>query len=133
MWPFHLNNARKKTGLTPKAYLRLIKAVRGEFHGLFMVAMADSLAGQGPGKPPAMEKEIAELYNEVGIVFRLNIKPALEKRLLTGDDLQKIFGLAPGPRFRSIFESLERAQVEGEIRDRDQAIHWMRNYLKLHK
>ena len=133
MWPFHLNNALKKTGLTPKAYLRLIKAVQEEFHGLFILAMADSLAGRGTGKPPDMEEEIAGLYHEVDKAYRQSIKPALAKRLLTGNDLRAVFGLEPGPRFRSIFNSLERAQVEGEVQDREQAINWVKNYLKLHK
>ena len=133
MWPFHLNNARKKTGLTPKAYLRLIKAVKEEFHGLFILAMADSLAGRGPGKPAKMEEDMAFLYHEVSIVYRKSIKPALSNRLLTGNDLREVFGLEPGPQFRSIFNSLERAQVGGEGKDREQAIAWVKNYLKLHK
>jgi poly(A) polymerase len=133
MWPFHLNNARRKTGLTPKAYLRLIKAVQEEFHGLFILAMADSLAGRGPGKPPSMEEDMAILYHEFDTVYRLSIKPALSKRLLTGNDLRDVFRLEPGPQFRSIFNSLERAQVEGEVKDREEAINWVKNYLKLHK
>jgi poly(A) polymerase len=132
MWPFHLNNARKKTGLTPKAYLRLIKAVQEEFHGLFILAMADSLAGRGTGKPPNMEVEIAGLYHEVDTMYRLTIKPALANRLITGNDLRDVFGLEPGPEFKSIFQSLERARVEGEVQDREQAINWVKNYLKLH-
>ena len=99
MWPFHLNNARKKTGLTPKAYLRLIRSVGEEFHGLFILAMADSLAGRGTGKPPNMEEDIASLYHEMELAYRQTIKPVLAKRLLTGNDLIEIFGLKPGPEF----------------------------------
>jgi poly(A) polymerase len=133
MWPFHLNNARKKTGLTPKAYLRLIKAVGEEFHGLFILAMADSLAGRGTGKPPGMEEDIASLYHEVGVAYCQTIKPVLAKRLLTGNDLIEIFGLEPGPEFREIFDNLENGQVEGEIQDREQALDWVKNHLKSHK
>lgn len=133
MWPFHLNNARRKTGLTPKAYLRLIKAVGEEFPGLFMLAMADSLAGCGTGKPPGMEADMASLFQEVESTYRQTIKPALAVRLLTGNDLMEIFGLEPGPKFKEIFDELENAQVEGEVNDRAQAIEWVKNYLKLHK
>jgi len=133
MWPFHLNNARKKTGLTPKAYLRLIKAVGEDFHGLFILAMADSLAGRGTGKPPRMEEEIASLYHEVEAAYRQTIKPVLAKRLLTGNDLIEIFGLQPGPEFRKIFDNLENGQVEGEVQDREQALAWVKSYLKSHK
>lgn len=133
MWPFHLNNARKKTGLTPKAYLRLIKAVGEEFHGLFILAMADSLAGLGTGKPPGMEEDLASLYQEMETAYCQTIKPVLAKRLLTGNDLIEIFGLEPGPEFRAIFENLENGQVEGELQDREQALDWVKNYLKSHK
>jgi poly(A) polymerase len=133
MWPFHLNNARRKTGLTPKAYLRLIKAVGEEFPGLFIVAMADSLAGCGTGKPPGMEEDMATLFSEVETAYRQTIQPALEKRLLTGNDLIAVFGLEPGPEFKEIFDSLENAQVEGEVQDKEQALDWVKNYLKSHK
>jgi len=133
MWPFHLNNARKKTGLTPKAYLRLIKAVGEEFHGLFILAMADSLAGSGTGKPPRMEEDVASLYHEMEAAYSQTIKPVLAKRLLTGNDLIDIFGLKPGPEFRKIFDNLENAQVEGDVQGREQALKWVKNYLKLHK
>ncbi len=133
MWPFHLNNARKKTGITPKAYLRLIKSVGEEFPGLFLLSMADSLAGRGAGKPPAMEAEIAGLFHEIENQYRRTIQPALAKRLLSGNDLIEIFGLEPGPVFREIFDTLESAQVEGEVLDRKQAVDWVKNYLKSHK
>jgi len=133
MWPFHLNNARKKTGLTSKAYMRLIKTVGEEFPGLFILAMADSLAGQGSGKPPGMEEDIATLYLEVEEAYLQTIKPVLAKRLLTGDDLIEIFGLKPGPEFRKIFDNLENEQVEGSVQDREQALDWVKNYLKTHK
>ena len=133
MWPFHLNNARKKTGLSPKAYLRLIKAVGEDFHGLFILAMADSLAGRGTGKPPTMEADIASLYHEVEAAYCRTIQPVLAKRLLTGKDLIEIFGLKPGPEFREIFDNLEKVQVEGGVQDKEQALDWVKNYLKSHK
>jgi poly(A) polymerase len=133
MWPFHLNNARKKTRLTPRAYLRLIKAVGEDFPGLFMLAMADSLAGCGVGKPPRMEEDLVRLFCEIDIAYHRAIQPVLAKRLLTGNDLIAVFGLEPGPQFKQIFDSLEIAQVEGEIKEREQALKWVKNYLKSHK
>ena len=66
-------------------------------------------------------------------VYRQTIQPVLAKRLLTGNDLIEIFGLKPGPEFREIFDNLENRQVEGEIQDREQALDWVKNYLKSHK
>ena len=133
MWPFHLNNAKKKTGLTPRAYVRLLKTAGEEFHGLFLLAMADSMAGSGSGKPPGMEEDVAALYRETAAVYHGTIRPVLAERLLTGTDLITLFGLAPGPLFRNIFDRLENARIAGKVLDRGQAILWVKNYLKSHK
>jgi poly(A) polymerase len=101
-----------------------------EFPGLFILAMADSLAGCGAGKPPGMEEDMARLFCEVDSAYRRTIQPILAKRLLTGNDLIAVFGLEPGPQFKEIFDGLESVQVEGEVQDREQALEWVKNYLK---
>ena len=130
MWPFHLNNARRKTGITPRACLRLVKAAEDELSGLFLLAMADSLAGAGPGKPEGMEADLAELYNRVDTVYQESIRPVLENaRLLSGHDLIKTFELKPGRVIGEILKGLQVAQVAGEINDRDEAEAWVRDFL----
>jgi poly(A) polymerase len=47
------------------------------------------------------------------------------ERLLTGDDLQAM-GLRPGPVFSRILQALEDAQLEGEIRTRQEAENFVR-------
>lgn len=130
MWPFHLNNARQKSGLTPRAYLKFVKAVGKELPGLFFLAMADSLAGRGEDKPQTMEEDLISLYEEASKVYQKSIKPVLESpRLLTGHDLRQLFGLPPGPVFREIFDGLEGAQVTGEVGCRQEAISWVKAFL----
>lgn len=129
MWPFHLNNSRKKTGITAKACLRLFKAAGDDLAGLFLLAMADSLAGQGVNRPPAMEEDLAELYTEVERVCREQVRPVLEQpSLITGHDLIDL-GLTPGPDFKMILSCLERAQVEGGIKTRSQGLSWLESFV----
>ena len=131
MWQFNLNNVRQQTGLTPRAALRLVKAAGPELPGLFMLAMADTLAGRGDGRPQGMEENIAALYEDLCRVFRQSIKPVLEKpRLLTGNDLQDLFSLTPGPIFRTILDGLQQAQVADEVRSRVDAIEWVRAFIQ---
>ena len=111
----------------------LVRGVGQDYPGLFMLAMADSLAGCGPGKPPRMEEDMATLFAETDQAYRKTIQPVLSKRLVSGDDLIALFGLQPGPHFRTIFDSLEEARVEGRVRDRGEALEWIKNYLKSHK
>jgi len=127
MWPFHLSNARLRSGITRKACLRLVKAVGDDLAGLFLLAMADSLAGQGLGKPAEMEENLAALLREVHGVYAEYIRPVLSSPpLVTGHDLIGLFGLAPGPAFKEILDGLVTAQVEGLVKDREQALTWVK-------
>jgi poly(A) polymerase len=46
-------------------------------------------------------------------------------RLLTGDDLQQM-GYRPGPLYSEILHSLEDAQLEGRVRDKEGAAEYVR-------
>jgi poly(A) polymerase len=45
-------------------------------------------------------------------------------RLLTGDDLKQM-GYAPGPLFSEILQSLEDAQLEGQVQDKEAAVRFV--------
>ncbi len=129
MYPFHLNNARQKTGITPRACLRLVKAAGEEMPGLFLLALADSLAASGPLKPAGMEENLAELYRQIDAVYRQSVQPVLQgPKLLNGHDLREL-GLKPGPLFGEILDSLEQARVVGEVNDREEALAWVSRLL----
>jgi len=51
------------------------------------------------------------------------VRPA---RLITGDDLMEM-GLRPGPRFKEILESVEEAQLEGRLKEREEALVFVRS------
>ncbi len=150
MWPFHLSNVRLqaatatiptaatavnlslpscKGGVSPRACLRLARVLGRDLPALFLLAMADSLAGRGPGKPPAMEQNLADLFAEIIIVTRERIDPVLKQPLLNGNDLQHIFALEPGPVFKVILSDIETARVEGKISSRVDALIWVRQLI----
>jgi poly(A) polymerase len=131
MWPFHLSNARLRIGITRKACLRLVKAAGEALPDLFLLAMADSLAGQGAGKPEEMEENLAGLFREVHGVYVEYIQPVLANPpLITGHDLIEAFALEPGPAFKEILDGLVVAQVEGLVADREQALAWVKKFLE---
>ncbi|MBI5557810.1 MAG: CCA tRNA nucleotidyltransferase [Deltaproteobacteria bacterium] len=132
MWPFHLSNVRRKTGVTARACLKIYKAAGDDLPGLFLLAMADSLAGQGVDKPAGMEEELATLYSQVVDVCKNQVEPVLAgPRLLTGRDLIGL-GLRPGPVFKQILAEVERVQVEGKVGNREQALDWVNHFLSPH-
>lgn len=125
MWPFHLCNVGRGGDVSTKACLRLVKSLAEDLPGLFMLAMADSLAGQGPGKPEGMEEEIDGLYQQVVDVVSRQIEPVLAgPPLLNGHDLITL-GYQPGPLFRKILDGLEQVRIDGDVVDRDQAFAWL--------
>ncbi|HWP84803.1 MAG TPA: CCA tRNA nucleotidyltransferase [Terriglobia bacterium] len=50
-------------------------------------------------------------------------------RLLTGRDLIEL-GLKPGPRFAELLRAAEDAQLEGQLRSREEALEWARRMVK---
>jgi poly(A) polymerase len=131
MHPFHLCNVRRTRGLSKKACLKLAKRAGNDLIGLFFLAMADSLAGKGEMKPEAMEVELGALLCEVLETYNKDIAPALYgPRFVTGKDLIELFSLEPGPDFSRILDKLQEAQVEGEVRNRADALEWIRRSLK---
>jgi poly(A) polymerase len=128
MRPFHLCNILRQGPVSAKACLRLAKSVGEELPGLFLLAMADSIAGQGEAKPLEMEKEIAVLFGQVHHLMETTITPMLTgPPLLNGHDLVAA-GLQPGPLFREILDALQQAQVTGEVTDRAAALRWLADH-----
>lgn len=121
MRPFLLLPLFIRGELTVRALGRLVKAARGELPGCLALAMADSLAGQGPLKPRDADQRLAELAETAWQFYQERLAPARLPRLLSGDDLIAL-GLAPGPEFRRLLTAVEEAQWEGEVATREEAL-----------
>jgi poly(A) polymerase len=52
-------------------------------------------------------------------------EPIIPPPLIRGDDLIAL-GLKPGPKFGQILEAVETRQLEGALKDRDEALEWVR-------
>ncbi|MBB5347624.1 HD domain-containing protein [Desulfoprunum benzoelyticum] len=130
MHPFHLCNVRRSEPLSKRAVLKLSQRAGADLDGLFLLAMADSLASRGEKKPPRMEAELVELFGQVLQIIAEDIRPvAVGPPLLTGDDLITELGLSPGPIFRTILQELEALRVEGRITAREEAIAWVTAFI----
>jgi poly(A) polymerase len=116
----------REGGLTVRALGRLVRAARPELPGLFALAMADSLAGQGAAKPADSETVLAGLADAAYrfLVDRLQAREG-RPRLLNGHDLIGL-GLKPGPKFRRILTAVEEAQWEGAVKSREEALNLAR-------
>lgn len=131
MHPFHLCNVLREDVLSPKAALKLSQRAGNNLVGLFLLAMADSLASEGEKKPAEMERELVDLFGVVQKIYEESIAPVVKgPKLITGLDLIDIFGLRPGPVFGRIMSELEIARVEGVVNSREEAIVWIEQFLE---
>ncbi len=130
MRPFLLLPVFRQGKITLRALGRLVRAVRPEFPGFFALAMADSLAGQGPAKPPDVEAVLADLAEAAYRFLKDRLEPQEQRpRLLSGHDLIKVLRLSPGPQFRRLLTAVEEAQWEGEVTTREEALELVRRLL----
>jgi poly(A) polymerase len=132
MQPFHLCNVQRSGGrLSRKAALKLCRRAKEELTGLFLLAMADALAGKSEKSPPRMEEEVAQLFDRVEELYREHIRPVLSgPPLLTGRDLIENFSLQPGPLFAELLDGLATARVEGRVVDKAGALAWVASALE---
>ncbi|PHR30494.1 MAG: polynucleotide adenylyltransferase [Desulfotalea sp.] len=131
MHPFHLCNVVRSEALSPRAALKLSQRAGENLVGLFLLAMADSLASEGEKKPKDMEKELTSLFSVVQEIYVQRIEPVTKgPKLITGYDLIKGFGLTPGPEFSRIMSELEIARVDGVVTDRSEALAWIKQFLR---
>ncbi len=130
MRPFFLANNARVDKLTLRACLRLVRKIGDLLPGLFMLAMADALAGKGEGSPEEIEQEVASLFARLQQVEEEHVAPVRAANpLLTGGDLIKDLQLEPGPMFRIILEKVEEAQMEHRISTRAEAMALAREYI----
>jgi putative nucleotidyltransferase with HDIG domain len=59
-------------------------------------------------------------------------EPIIPPPLVRGNDLIAL-GMKPGPRFGEILEAVETQQLEGELRDRDEALAWIKKEIPVRR
>ncbi len=126
MRPFHLLQEETKGRRTPRALLRLVKETGDNLNRVFLLALADCRAAQGPDHPPDSEDRLLRLWQEARrmreeIIIPLSSAPPL----ITGKDLIQM-GLAPGPLFKEIISRIKEEQWSGAIATREEALAWIR-------
>ncbi|NLX19690.1 MAG: HD domain-containing protein [Desulfobulbus sp.] len=130
MRPFHLANLARIGRLTLRAAIRMIRKNEELLPGLFVLAMADSLAGRGVLCIKSMETELAMLYQHLEKIRQLHVAPAKTvPPLLTGNDLIRDLHLSPGPLFKLILNAVEEARMTGEVSDRTAALRFAKTLI----
>jgi poly(A) polymerase len=116
--------------LTLRAVYGWGKEIGHDMLGVFVLAIGHALARGQVDTPVHGAMALGQCAAHVWDLYRSRILPVINApRLVTGHDLQQIFNLDPGPRFKMLLDGLEVAQVEGRIRTRAEALQWVEEQL----
>jgi poly(A) polymerase len=129
--PFELASLDTQGQLTLALVHRWFKDLGEDVLGVFVLAMGVALATHHGAMPARHASALGRLAARLWEIYRSRILPVISApRLVTGDDLQAIFGLRPGPRFKTLLEEIELARVEGRLQTRQDALRWLEQHLQ---
>jgi poly(A) polymerase len=128
--PFHLLQEETRGRRTPRAVLRLVKETGEDLNPLFLLALADCRAAQGPERPADLEDRLIRLWQEALQLQQEIILPlAGAPPLISGNDLIQM-GFTPGPWFKEIIDRIKEEQWSGAITSREGALAWIQRALE---
>ena len=108
----------------------MVKEINQDLNRVFLLALADCRAAQGPDHPPDLENRLIQLWLEALQIQKEVIVPlASAPPLITGDDLIRL-GFTPGPLFKEMIDRIKEEQWSGAITTREEALDWIRKALE---
>jgi len=123
--------AQSQDVLTAKAVYRFFRDVDELGVDICLLSLADTLATfEGTLKQSQWINEIEIVYQLLNAWWHQKEAVVDPPKLLDGNDLQELFKLEPGPVFSEILESLREAQVVKKIMTREDALDFVRQFMK---
>lgn len=108
---------------TERAKYRFLMNLGEEAIEVLLLSLADGFAAQGPLSSSQMLESHKKLVSELACEsFQKRKKQVRKRKLLTGHDLIKDFGLKPGPKIGKLLSELEEAELMGKIKDKESAL-----------
>jgi poly(A) polymerase len=131
MRPLYLVQEIINQTLTRRALIRLVREAGEELNGIFLLALADSLAARGKEKPEEIENRLMEVWRKALFTRDEIVRPWEETSpLISGRDLIDL-GLKPGPIFKTLLSEVREAQWEGKVSNQVEALAWVKSRLDL--
>jgi len=114
---------RKKSALR-----RFIHRTGSEWLAILLIAFADLRATQGTRRKPDDLVKLGQLTDEIAGAYLHQTRFPMPK-LVTGADLMAEFDLKASPAIGKLLKKVQKAQVDGKIKTRADAMEMVRNIL----
>lgn len=117
--------------LDKKVMMRYIRKMNKNVIDNVLLAKADRLSAIGPDVTKDMVENNIQGLNKL-LKFYIEIKPLLKPlpKLLDGNEIMKIKSIGQSPILGEIIKSLNEAQLNGEVNTKEEAVEFVKNYVK---
>jgi tRNA nucleotidyltransferase/poly(A) polymerase len=123
--PLYLFNLYKKNQFKKKHLTRFFLSCDEYVPDILLHGIADH-----KGKAPDSDNEFVDFLLNAIKNFYLDFKSAKSRpRLLTGNDLIRVFGLKPSPAFKTVLKYIEEERLSGHIHKKEEAIKIAEEFL----
>jgi len=130
MGPLHMLLALEKGRLAERAKIRFLKKLGPDVPGMLILALADMKATGKGATEERSDRYLSLLDSLLNLYVHRDAAARHTPPLLTGRDLIEALGLAPGPLIGRLLGLVDEARVQGQIKDRSQALDLARSLLR---
>jgi putative nucleotidyltransferase with HDIG domain len=128
MEPHHLLwNCSSHPRLRPRYLKRFLYRHEHDAQALMLMAQADNMAGQGPGRPEHLEENFMELWRELNAMAAAAPIPP---PLLNGRQVMEACSLSPGPEVGRLLRRLRHCQLDEDLQSREQALSLVKSWAR---
>jgi poly(A) polymerase len=117
-------SAKSKT----RAMRRFLQRAGDEWMAILLLSFADLRATQGPRRRADDLEMLANLMHEIAHMYSQKSHPPMPK-LVTGSELMREFDLSASPVIGQLLKRVKKAQIDGIIETRDDAMKMVRDLL----
>lgn len=112
---------------TRHAVYRYVRDMGENLPASLIVALADAMATRD--NPDFLPTDVEGLVLDLAECYYGEYRKARAKPLIKGQDLIDVFGMKPGPPFKVILGDVEERRAAGLLKDRDEALEYVRRRL----
>lgn len=133
MVKYHLRPTQMGEPPSHRAIYRYFRDTGDAGIDILYLSLADHLATRGPELIPENWKLHTDTVRYVLEEHFKRESVVPPPKLIDGNDLMDIFGLAPGPRLGQLLEAVKEAHAAGELTNRQEALDYIHNVLSEEK
>jgi putative nucleotidyltransferase with HDIG domain len=112
------------------AYFRFFRATGTEGIGVLLMAYGDIAAARGPLAQPERDSEFIAFIRELIRYYYDEYYPKVNTpELLKGRDLMAFLQMKPGPKMGKLLKEIRESQLQGKLRNRNDALAFASDWL----